>query len=567
MKEHLLTEAARRSVGLAKQLAADWGQVTVLPEHLLWALLHDESLASEWLLEHGVTVESVRDSGVFDELLPQDHVSGHALPDESMDVVRQGHDGGQDEVEDEDVDATVISLTREMRLILGEATATREPVESNALREVLGEARIVARRGDVSETGSEHLLLALVAVESPVARLLRQHGGEVLRAGANVGLFETLAEPMPVDFTIDLGDDPPPVPGSLPVPDQTYRLLDAAANRAREGLRVVEDFVRFTLDDEHLSRRLKTLRHDLAGLLETLGVEQMVQARDTPGDVGTGISTPAEGRRDGVRDVVRAAFKRTQEAVRSLEEFSKVIEPSTSGEEPCFEQLGRIRYQLYTLEKAVLASRSSREQLQDALLYLLVTGELCQSDPESVVRGAIARGVRIVQVREKTLSDRELLQHARRIREITKAGNALLIMNDRPDLAVLAEADGVHVGQDELSVRDARRIVGPDRLVGVSTHSIQQARQAVLDGADYIGVGPVFPSRTKSFDEFAGLAFVSQVAAEISLPAFAIGGIDSDNIDSVVRAGGSRVAVSSAICGADDPADATDALVAVLQSR
>ena len=138
-------------------------------------------------------------------------------------------------------------------------------------------------------------------------------------------------------------------------------------------------------------------------------------------------------------------------------------------------------------------------------------------------------------------------------------------MNDRPDLAVLAEADGVHVGQDELSVREARRIVGPQRLVGVSTHTLEQARQAVLDGADYLGVGPCFATSTKSFDQLAGLDFVRQVAAEITLPWFAIGGISLANIAAVRAAGASRVAVSGAICSSPTPGTAAADLIEQLR--
>ena len=134
-------------------------------------------------------------------------------------------------------------------------------------------------------------------------------------------------------------------------------------------------------------------------------------------------------------------------------------------------------------------------------------------------------------------------------------------MNDRPDIAVLAEADGVHIGQDELTVSEARRIVGPERLIGVSTHTIEQARQAVLDGADYLGVGPTFPSGTKSFESFAGLEFIRQVAAEITLPWFAIGGIDAKNLATVLDAGASRIAVSGAILTATDPCAAAAELL------
>jgi thiamine-phosphate pyrophosphorylase len=139
-----------------------------------------------------------------------------------------------------------------------------------------------------------------------------------------------------------------------------------------------------------------------------------------------------------------------------------------------------------------------------------------------------------------------------------------LIVNDRPDLAVLAQADGVHVGQEELSVKDARSIVGPDLLIGVSTHSIEQARQAALDGANYIGVGPTFPSTTKQFDRFPGLELLRTVAAEITLPAFAIGGVTRNNLAEVKSSGFRRIAVSGAILEADDPIDATKKLKAEL---
>src|SRR5207245_9629252 len=114
------------------------------------------------------------------------------------------------------------------------------------------------------------------------------------------------------------------------------------------------------------------------------------------------------------------------------------------------------------------------------------------------------------QLGEKTLGDRARLQRARQVRRWTQQAGTLFIMNDRPDIARLVEADGVHVGQDELPVKEVRRIVGPDALIGVSTHNLEQLRQAVLDGASYIGVGPTFPSGTKQFEDFPGLEFVKQ---------------------------------------------------------
>lgn len=344
---------------------------------------------------------------------------------------------------------------------------------------------------------------------------------------------------------------------------ETFRILDAAANRAGEGLRVVEDFARFGLNDAHLSRLLKECRHELASALVALPETSRLAARDTLGDVGTAIGTASEYQRGSAVDVARASFKRVQEALRTLEEFGKLIDFDAAALARRIEQL---RYRLYTVEKAVLRTQFSRERLLDQRLYLLVTASSCVAGCEAVVRAALTAGVKLVQVREKTMSDRELVEHARRLREWTRETNALLIVNDRPDIAVLAEADGVHVGQDELSVRDARRIVGPDRLVGVSTHTIEQARRAVLDGADYLGVGPTFPSGTKSFEAFAGLGFVRQVASEITLPWFAIGGIDAGNLADVQSASASRIAVSGAILTATDPHRAAFELLAALSS-
>ncbi len=337
----------------------------------------------------------------------------------------------------------------------------------------------------------------------------------------------------------------------------TIRILDAAANRASEGLRVVEEFARFGLNDAHLSRLLKECRHELAGVLAAIPESSRLASRDTLGDVGTAISTASEYRRGSLIDVARASFKRVQEALRTLEEYSKLIGPNPAELSPRFEQL---RYRLYTAEKAVFRTHLSRERLRDCQLYLLVTASACVAGCETVVRSAVAGGVTIIQIREKEMSDREFLAHARQVRQWTRDADALMVVNDRPDIAVLADADGVHVGQDELSVSDARQIVGPDLIVGVSTHSIEQARQAVLDGADYLGVGPTFPSTTKSFETFAGLPFVQQVASEIQLPWFAIGGIQSGNIPKVVAAGARRIAVSGAILASNDPQRAASEL-------
>jgi thiamine-phosphate pyrophosphorylase len=328
---------------------------------------------------------------------------------------------------------------------------------------------------------------------------------------------------------------------------RVYRLLDAAANRAGEGLRVVEDYVRFVLDDLHLTEAWKTLRHDLTAVLAEIPWPVRCTARQTQHDVGTGLSTEAEKSRGDAAAVVTANAVRVQQALRSLEEFAKLLDSDLAAR---FEAL---RYRSYTLAAAVETTHNSLERLDALRLYVLTDGRESVEVFESLITDLVTAGIDAIQLRDKQLGDRELLDRARRLRQMTQGTSTLFIMNDRADLAAVALADGVHVGQDELSVRDARAVVGPQSLVGVSTHSIEQARQAVLDGANYIGVGPTFPSQTKQFDEFGGIELLRQVAAEIRLPAFAIGGIDVTNLPAVLATGIKRIAVSAAIAGAADP--------------
>jgi thiamine-phosphate pyrophosphorylase len=325
------------------------------------------------------------------------------------------------------------------------------------------------------------------------------------------------------------------------------RLLDAAANRAREGFRVVEDYCRFVLVDATLCGELKSLRHDLTATLSSLSAGALLLARDTPGDVGTSIATAAEGERASLEEVARANLKRLQEALRSLEEYGKLHSAEVG------RSLEALRYRSYTVEKAILAALPARKLLRDACLYLLASGANCLGPLEHTITEAAAGGVDVVQLREKELSDRDLLERARLMRRWTRRAGVLLIVNDRPDIARLAAADGVHLGQDDLSVPEARRILGPDALIGVSTHNLDQLRQAVLDGASYVGIGPTFPSGTKEFGELAGLDYIRAATAATSLPAFAIGGICASNVDEVVRVGCRRIAVSQAILRAESP--------------
>ncbi len=169
-----------------------------------------------------------------------------------------------------------------------------------------------------------------------------------------------------------------------------------------------------------------------------------------------------------------------------------------------------------------------------------------------LAKEAIAGGADIIQLRDKEASARELIKTGLAIRGFTLKKKVLFIVNDRPDIAFAVDADGVHLGQGDLPIETARALLGRKKIIGISTHSLRQAAEAQKRGADYIGVGPVFPTPTKPDYDAVGLDLIKSVKARIKIPFVAIGGIDRFNIDKVVSAGAIRVAVVRAVCGAAD---------------
>ncbi len=420
---------------------------------------------------------------------------------------------------------------------------------------------------------TEHLLLGLAAGRNEVAQWLATKGWDAAQLAAEIDRLAGLnREPLPLELDLLTSEThvAPPGPSAIhpdgketapPEASNTQsdqisrlRILDAAANRAGEAVRVIEDYARFVLDDRHLAGECKSLRHDLTSALSVFSAADRHAARETRQDVGTTISLASELKRVDLRAVVGANFKRLEQALRSLEEYAKPVSASVAV------VLEQLRYRVYTLERAVGITADSIELLTICRLYVLIDGRESVEALSQWVGMLINAGVDAIQLRDKSLPDRELLARARAIRGQTRDTGTLFIMNDRPDIARLASADGVHVGQDELTVKEARTIVGPHALIGVSTHSLEQAKEAVVDGANYIGVGPVFPSRTKQFAQFPGLDLLRAVGAEIRLPAFAIGGITAENIGEVRACGFDRVAVSSAVTTSATPAEAARAL-------
>lgn len=341
--------------------------------------------------------------------------------------------------------------------------------------------------------------------------------------------------------------------------DPLSRIIDANLNRAREALRVAEDIARFSLDDADLTHSLKALRHDLVAASAALPLDplQRLAHRDTPADVGTSITTPEEMSRQGIAHIAQAACARLSEALRSLEEASKAL-PNGQRSAKLFEQL---RYRAYELEKRLLSSLPTGRARQWRLC-VLVTQALCTHHPwDRVASLAIDASADCLQLREKSLPDADLLARARHLVSLARAAPSrpAVIINDRPDIALLSGADGVHLGQTDLPIADVRALAGHRLLVGLSTTNLDQARAARRAGADYLGLGPMFHSTTKHKDHLAGPAYLRTFLADpdlASLPHLAIGGITPDNVATLRDAGCRGVAVSSAVCSAPDPAAA-----------
>jgi len=172
--------------------------------------------------------------------------------------------------------------------------------------------------------------------------------------------------------------------------------------------------------------------------------------------------------------------------------------------------------------------------------------------PEQALSLALSVGVRSFQYRNKNASRNELYETALRLVHLAHENEALFIVNDHADIAVAVGADGVHLGQEDLPIEHARKLLGPGKLIGISTHSLKQAKDAQAAGADYIGFGPIFTTTTKDAGQAQGIGALTAVKQAVSIPVIAIGGITHDTVQEVIRAGADGVAVISAVLSAED---------------
>lgn len=329
------------------------------------------------------------------------------------------------------------------------------------------------------------------------------------------------------------------------------RLLDANANRAREGVRTAEDYIRFTCGEHRWAAALKNTRRTITELLNKTALsDALLSSRMVVTDpLRPTSSEPPAPSAESSKLVAQRGLKRAQEALRVLEEYLRAPAPAVSQE---FE---RLRYRLYEVEQWLALAAEKLAILREATVYVLLTDAMCHSGLLKTAEAVLKAGVRVVQLREKDLPDRQLADEARSLRALCDGYKAVSICNDRVDLALAAGAAGVHLGQDDLAPQDARALCGERLLIGRSTHDLQQFKRAVTEEAvDYVAIGSMYPTQTKAEHTLAGLELARATSKlEVGVPVFTIGGITLERVEELKAAGVRQIAVSSAIISSADP--------------
>ncbi len=322
-----------------------------------------------------------------------------------------------------------------------------------------------------------------------------------------------------------------------------YQIIDANLDRAREGLRVIEDWARFGLGKEKYVEKIKNFRQ----ILGKCHLEVYKQSRNHIEDKCKGLTHQEQIKRKTSEQIISSNSGRVQEALRVIEEFSRLHNHELS------QIASEIRYEIYTLEVDLLClskRKKSEEILKENDLYVI-------SDQKEnlleTIEDILIAGVKIIQHRFKSGTDKDNLQEAIKIKNLCKRYNSLFIINDRVDIALASDADGIHLGQDDLDLKTARKLLGFSKIIGISANNEIDISNALKDGCDYLGIGPVFESATKKNKKPLGIKKIKTLTKDLNIPWFAIGGIKSNNISYLKSNGFKKVALVSQLMNSEDP--------------
>jgi thiamine-phosphate pyrophosphorylase len=330
----------------------------------------------------------------------------------------------------------------------------------------------------------------------------------------------------------------------------TYRIIDANYNRAREALRTVEDYCRFTLNSTQFYDKAKELRHKLSGVLNRLDYVTLLVNRDTRRDVGINRSVESQLSRIELRDCFIAGCKRLTEALRTIAEYARTIDSSVA------DDVENIRYAAYTFEKDVILFSDASNKFENIKLYVIITSDI-PVEIISLTTKCTKNGADCIQLRTKNVKDESLFAVAEEFVKICKGEGVYSVINDRVDIAVATGADGIHLGKNDVPVQCAKKLQLSPLIIGKTTHSLEQIRNTIKLNPTYVSLGPIFATETKPGLNPVGLNYIQEsldVLNETAISHVAIGGITLDNIDDVLKAGAKCIAVCSAITQSEDPA-------------
>jgi len=350
---------------------------------------------------------------------------------------------------------------------------------------------------------------------------------------------------------------------------QTLRIIDASLNRVGEGLRILEDIARLLLNDSTLTQQLKTMRHELIRGDYSFQ-QQLIQSRDSEGDVGMDIEVPGEEKERELPVVLIANSRRVQESLRSLEELAKIPGAPAQLDSEKFKQA---RFRLYAIEQKLLSRLLRQDKLRHISgLYAIIDTQALKGYSHVEVATQIIRGgARVIQLRDKVRNKNEIISIARQLKNICAEHDVLFIINDYLDIVLDVDADGLQLGQADLPVQTARKLLPVGKVLGCSTSSVEQAIAAQSAGADYVAIGSIYPTLSKTSTrvpaKVIGLEILRQVRQAVNLPLVAIGGITKDNVSEVVAAGADSVAVISALLAAESPEEAARQIVDSIEAR
>ena len=330
---------------------------------------------------------------------------------------------------------------------------------------------------------------------------------------------------------------------------RTFQIIDANLDRAREGLRVLEDWARFGLGGNEFVSKIKNYRQ----ILGRNHLEVYKQSRNYIEDQFKGLTHEEQNNRKTPEQIICSNAGRAQEALRVIEEFSRLHNHKLS------KIASEIRYEIYSLEIDLLSlsnCRGAEEILKENNLYVITDHK---ENLLEIIEDILISGVKIIQHRFKKGTDKDNLEEAILIKNLCKKYNSLFIINDRVDIALASDADGVHLGQDDLDLKTARKLLGYSKIIGISANNKIDISTALKDGCNYIGIGPVFETETKKSKKPLGIEKIKTLTKDLNIPWFAIGGVTKNNISYLKNNGFKKVALVSQLMNSEDPKE--DAII------